>query len=241
MQTKRHNLRRAAIAAALAALALGGCVPARQETVPDIDTDYLAGVREREEITFEVDILEYGVEEADVIEAAWDKAASPEGGLTELWARNGLRAGWADAEGARALGAQLRRASTLKRSRHVILMQAFDVIAGPRVAETGLVYATKGETAYRDVEGVQAMLAVRAVGWKGDSRVEVSPFFTTGEGAETVQLDGVTATFPVTDGGVILAGPVKEPAPLTLGSMMFARDKAETRGSLVLVEMRVSR
>ena len=241
MRANGDSLIWSAVAAALLALAAGGCVPARQETVPDVDTDYLAGARERVEVTFAVDIIEYGTEEADVIEAAWGKTVPPEEGLSGLWAKNGLRAGGADAEGAKALGAQLRRSSTLKRSRHVILMQAFDVIAGPRTAETGLVYATKDETAYKDVKDVQAMLAVRAVGWKGESRVEVRPFFTTGNGAETVQLDGVTATFPAADGGAVLVGPAEEPAPLTLGSMMLTREKAEKRGSLVLVEMSVSR
>jgi hypothetical protein len=227
--------------ACAALFALAGCADSRSAAAADVNEDYLSGGSRQQSAQFSVDFVEFGTEESAVVEQVWSEASPPEQEAASLWNANGLRFGVADAAAAKNIKATLRRATTLVRKRHLIMLKAFEIEAGQPVSSAGLLYATKDQTAYRDVAGLQLVFKFHLVGIKGDSRLNVTPGFRGREGRDPVLLEDLSVLTPVSDGAVILAGPVRTPPEMRLGSLLYRQSEGGKRGTFVLVEIALSR
>jgi len=193
-------------------------------------------------MAFDIVFARYEDVEAPVMEEGWALLDGPEEETAELWAANGLRVGWAAAEGARALRRVLKRLGTLESTERKFIMpsrQSVDVKLG-RAAAMGLVYETSHGKAYEDVADLELGLLLKALDAPGPRSVSISPFFAAGDGRVTA-LEGMHILVPVESAGMILIGPAADIPHSRLGELMLQKLPGASSRSLVIIECEITR
>lgn len=227
-------------AAVICAILAAGCGGSGARMAEGFDPTYLAPPPIAESISVKVFFARYSLDEAALIETAWEQAEGLDEESLAQWEANGLRIAWADEEAAKIVRVVLSRAMSIDFSRRAIILSprgAFEVEIGDNIPSSGLVYATDESTHYNDLTNIQLMMRARSLLAGADRQISVSPFFYSGSGrSQTTELSGAGTILPFADGGMIMIGPAKKPGDMRLGSMLHTTDDEGRWGGFVILE-----